>query len=472
MAELEDDARGTEEEFRDRISTVNESGKRVWVFPKKPSGKFYNKRKIVSYLLLAFLFAAPHIKIGGEQMLLFNVLERKFIIFGKVFWPQDMFLFAISIIVSVVAIILFTVIYGRIFCGWICPQTIFMEMVFRRIEYLIDGDWTHQKKLRAAKWDGKKIGKRVLKHSIFWIISFAIGNTFLAYIIGADELWKLQTEPISQNIGSLIAMAIFTTVFYLVFSQLREQVCTTICPYGRLQGVLLDENSMVVAYDHVRGENRAKFKKNEDRKEAGKGDCIDCGQCVHVCPTGIDIRNGTQLECVNCTACIDACDHMMESVGLEKGLIRFVSENGIKNRTRFQWTKRVKAYTALLIVMMGILTTLLLTRSDFEAVIFRQRGSTFQVLEDGRVSNIFEISLTNKTRNNYQIKLEMDNPNGEIKLVVDDAKLKKEGYLKERFIVKMPMGELSNGKKEIKVKVLGNGKVIKTVKAKVIGPMI
>ena len=472
MAELEDDARGTEEEFRDRISTVNESGKRVWVFPKKPSGKFYNKRKIVSYLLLAFLFAAPHIKIGGEQMLLFNVLERKFIIFGKVFWPQDMFLFAISIIVSVVAIILFTVIYGRIFCGWICPQTIFMEMVFRRIEYLIDGDWTHQKKLRAAKWDGKKIGKRVLKHSIFWIISFAIGNTFLAYIIGADELWKLQTEPVSQNIGSLIAMAIFTTVFYLVFSQLREQVCTTICPYGRLQGVLLDENSMVVAYDHVRGENRAKFKKNEDRKEAGKGDCIDCGQCVHVCPTGIDIRNGTQLECVNCTACIDACDHMMESVGLEKGLIRFVSENGIKNRTRFQWTKRVKAYTALLIVMMGILTTLLLTRSDFEAVIFRQRGSTFQVLEDGRVSNIFEISLTNKTRNNYQIKLEMDNPNGEIKLVVDDAKLKKEGYLKERFIVKMPMAELSNGKKEIRVKVLGNGKVIKTVKAKVIGPMI
>jgi cytochrome c oxidase accessory protein FixG len=472
MAELEDNARGTEEEFRDRISTVNESGKRVWIFPKKPSGKFYNKRKIVSYLLLAFLFAAPHIKIGGEQMLLFNVLERKFIIFGKVFWPQDMFLFAISIIVSVVAIILFTVIYGRIFCGWICPQTIFMEMVFRRIEYLIDGDWTHQKKLRAAKWDGKKIGKRVLKHSIFWIISFAIGNTFLAYIIGADELWKLQTEPISQNVGSLIAMAIFTTVFYLVFSQLREQVCTTICPYGRLQGVLLDENSMVVAYDHVRGENRARFKKNEDRKEAGKGDCIDCGQCVHVCPTGIDIRNGTQLECVNCTACIDACDHMMESVGLEKGLIRFVSENGIKNRTRFQWTKRVKAYTALLIVMMGILTTLLLTRSDFEAVIFRQRGSTFQVLEDGRVSNIFEISLTNKTRNNYQIKLEMDNPNGEIKLVVDDAKLKKEGYLKERFIVKMPMEELSNGKKEIKVKVLGNGKVIKTVKAKVIGPMI
>ena len=472
MAELEDDARGTEEEFRDRISTVNESGKRVWVFPKKPSGKFYNKRKIVSYLLLAFLFAAPHIKIGGEQMLLFNVLERKFIIFGKVFWPQDMFLFAISIIVSVVAIILFTVIYGRIFCGWICPQTIFMEMVFRRIEYLIDGDWTHQKKLRAAKWDAKKIGKRVLKHSIFWIISFAIANTFLAYIIGADELWKLQTEPISQNIGSLIAMAIFTTVFYLVFSQLREQVCTTICPYGRLQGVLLDENSMVVAYDHVRGENRAKFKKNEDRKEAGKGDCIDCGQCVHVCPTGIDIRNGTQLECVNCTACIDACDHMMESVGLEKGLIRFVSENGIKNRTRFQWTKRVKSYTALLIVMMGILTTLLLTRSDFEAVIFRQRGSTFQVLEDGRVSNIFEISLTNKTRNNYQIKLEMDNPNGEIKLVVDDAKLKKEGYLKERFIVKMPMEELSNGKKEIRVKVLGNGKVIKTVKAKVIGPMI
>lgn len=459
-----------EEAFRDRISTVNEKGKRIWLFPKKPVGKFYNWRKIVSYVLIAFLFGAPHIKIGGEQMLLFNILERKFTIFGKVFWPQDMYLFALAIIVGIVFIILFTIIFGRLFCGWVCPQTIFMEMVFRRIEYWIEGDWTHQKKLDAAPWNKEKIFKRIAKHGIFWIISFLIANTFLAYIISADELWRIQTDPLGQHVGGLISIVIFTTVFYLVFARLREQVCTTICPYGRLQGVLLDPNSMVVAYDHKRGENRAKFKKGEDRSATGKGDCIDCNQCVHVCPTGIDIRNGTQLECINCTACIDACDHMMESVGLEKGLIRFVSENGIKNRTRFQWTRRVKAYTALLIAMMAILAILLVTRKDFETYIMRQRGTTYQITDDGVVSNIFEINMLNKTKYNYDVKLELEGVDGTIETVVKNIKLMREAQLKERFIVKIPYASIKDGKSIIYIKVLGNGKEIQTVKTKFIGP--
>ena len=467
-----EEVQSDEEGFRDRIATVNEEGKRIWIFPKKPKGSWYNKRKIFSYFLLILLFGLPHLKINGEQSLLFNLIERKFVIFGKIFWPQDLYLFAIALIVGIVFIILFTIIYGRLFCGWVCPQTIFMEMVFRRIEYWIEGDWTHQKKLKAAPWNREKILKKTAKHLIFWIISFLIANTFLAYIIGTDELWKIQTEPIEEHVVGFVAIIIFTTIFYLVFAKLREQVCTTICPYGRLQGVLLDPNSMVVAYDHKRGEGRGKFRKNEDRAEAGKGDCIDCNQCVHVCPTGIDIRNGTQLECINCTACIDACDHMMENVGLEKGLVRFVSENGIKNRTGFEWTRRVKAYTALLVVMVGVLVTLLVTRSDFEASIFRQRGSTFQILEDGMVNNIFEINLTNKTRTDYKIDLELDNVDGDIKMVVTDPVLKKQGYLKERFIVKLPMSELDNGKKVLYVNVKGNGKEIKRVKAKFIGPLL
>lgn len=461
-----------EENFRDHISTVNEQGKRVWVFPKKPKGPYYNKRKIVSYILLVLLFAIPHIKFRGHQLLLFNVTEPKFVLFGKVFWPQDMYLFALLIIVGIISIILFTIIYGRIFCGWVCPQTIFMEMVFRRIEYWIEGDWTHQKRLRASTWTKEKILKKFSKHLIFWIISFLIANTFLAYIIGADELYKIQTDPIGKHVGGLISIAVFTTIFYLVFAKLREQVCTTICPYGRLQGVLLDQNSMVVAYDHKRGETRGKFKKNEDRKAAGKGDCIDCDQCVVVCPTGIDIRNGTQLECTNCTACIDSCDHMMESVGLEKGLIRFVSENGIKNRTPFQWTRRVKSYTILLFGMMAVLVILLVTRKDFDTNIMRQRGTTFQMTTDGKVSNIFEIDLTNKTNKDYKIKLELDDPEGEIQMVVDHLSLLKESYIKERFIVKLPLGSIENGKKILHVKVIGNDEVIETVKTKFIGPML
>ena len=347
-----------EEEFRDHIATVSEDGKRVWVYPKKPKGKFTNRRKWVSYSLLIFLLTAPFIKINGDQLIELNILERKFSIFGATFWPQDLYLFAVMLIIFIVFVILFTIIYGRLFCGWFCPQTIFMEFVFRRIEYWIDGDWTQQKALDKQAWNAKKWGKRILKHTIFWLISFVIANIFLTYIIGSDALLKIMVEPVRLHIGGLISMGIFTTLFYFVFSRLREQVCTTICPYGRLQGVLLDQNSMVVAYDYVRGEERAKFRKGEDRPAAKKGDCIDCAQCVHVCPTGIDIRNGTQLECVNCTACIDACDSMMEGVGLEKGLIRFVSENGIKNRTRFQWTRRVISYTVLLVVLIGVWITM------------------------------------------------------------------------------------------------------------------
>lgn len=467
MSELEEDG-----SFRDRISTVNEKGKRVWIFPKKPEGPYYNKRKLVSYFLLAFLFGAPHITVNGHQLLLFNIIERKFTFFGKVFWPQDMYLFALTIIVGVIFVILFTIIYGRLFCGWVCPQTIFMEMVFRRIEYMIEGDWTHQKKLRSSPWTTEKIIKKFSKHLIFWIISFLIANTFLAYIIGSEELFRIQTDPVGKHFGGLIAIIIFTTVFYLVFAKLREQVCTTICPYGRLQGVLLDPNSMVVAYDHKRGENRAKVKKGEDRTAEGKGDCIDCLQCVHVCPTGIDIRNGTQLECINCTACIDACDHMMESVGLEKGLIRFVSENGIKNRTPFQWTRRVKSYTALLVGMLAVLTILLMTRKDFETTIIRQRGTSYQIANDGMVSNSFEINLTNKTSYNYEVELELEGVEGKIITVVKRMYLKKEGQLKERFRIELPFSAIEKGKKILYIRVLGNGKEIQRVKTKFIGPMI
>lgn len=463
------DEQGT---YRDTIATVDESGKRIWVYPKKPSGRFYNYRKWVSYALLILLFSGPHIKIGGEPMLLFNVLERKFVIFGQVFWPQDFYIFAIALVLGLVFIILFTVIFGRLFCGWVCPQTIFMEMVFRRIEYWIEGDWTHQKKLDQMPWNKEKIRKRVLKHGIFWGISFLIANTFLAYIIGAEELWAIQTTHPREHIGGLIALVIFTTVFYGVFSRLREQVCTTICPYGRLQGVLMDRNSIVITYDHVRGEDRAKFKKNEDRAESGKGDCIDCGQCVNVCPTGIDIRNGTQLECVNCTACIDACDHMMDSVGLEKGLIRYDSENGIASGKKFTWTRRMIAYTVVLVLLLGVLVTLIATRTDFDATILRQRGATYQELQDGRISNIYEIDLSNKTKKVYTIELRILDGKGEIEAVVKEMTLLPEKHMRERFLIRMDPDEIKKGKNELYIGVFGNGELITKARTTFVGPLL
>lgn len=423
------------EDFRDSISTVDQKGKRVWIYPKKPSGKFYNWRKILSYFLLALLFGMPYIKIGGEPLLLINIIEKKFVILGQIFWPQDLFIFALAMITGVVFITLFTLAFGRLFCGWVCPQTIFMEMVFRRIEYWIEGDWTHQKKLNEQPWNGEKIRKKVLKHTIFWLISFAIANTFLSYIIGYEALWTIILSGPFVNLGGFIAISVFTTVFYAVFAFMREQVCTTVCPYGRLQGVLLDNKSLVVAYDYVRGENRAKFRKNEDRQAENKGDCIDCKQCIHVCPTGIDIRNGTQLECVNCTACIDACDHMMDNVGLPKGLIKFASEDGIKNKAPFQFTTRIKVYSVLLLLLLGVLFTLILTRTDVQTTITRTRGTTFTKFEENKYSNLFDITITNKTNENMNITLKILEGNGEIKVIGDSLHLKKQDELHSKFLL-------------------------------------
>ncbi len=227
-----------------------------------------------------------------------------------------------------------------------------------------------------------------------------------------------------------------------------------------------------MAYDEVRGEERAKIHKGEDRQEAGKGDCIDCGHCVHVCPTGIDIRNGTQLECVNCTACIDACDHMMDAVGQEKGLIRFVSENGIKNRIPFQWTRRVKAYSFLLVGLLITLSILLISRKSFETNILRQKGSTFQVDENGMVSNIFEISMLNKTHNRYKIRFELDDPTATIETVGKAVLLKSESKAKVLIVVKMPNASLQNGTKKFKIHIFGNQHEIEVIQTKFIGPML
>jgi cytochrome c oxidase accessory protein FixG len=389
-----------DERFRDSIGTINEEGKRAWVFPKKPSGRFYEYRKWVSYILLLFLFSSPFIKVNGNQFLMFNVLERRFNIFGFPFWPQDFHLFVISMITGVIFIALFTVAFGRIFCGWMCPQTIFMEMVFRRIEYWIDGDRGAQIRLDRQPWNAEKIRKRVLKWFVFFVISFMIANVFLAYLIGSDTLVRYITDGPLQHMSTLVSLLIFTAVFYFVFAWFREQVCIIACPYGRLQGVLLDNKSIVVAYDHKRGEaekGRKKFRKGEDREALGYGDCIDCFQCVHVCPTGIDIRNGTQLECVNCTACIDECDTIMEKIELPKGLIRYASEDNIERKAKFTFNARLKGYSAVLVILTGVLIGMLFLRNDLEANILRLPGQLYERKEGNIISNVYTFKLINKT---------------------------------------------------------------------------
>jgi len=462
--------------FRDSIGTVTEEGNRAWIFPKKPSGKFYEYRKIVSYFLIAFLFAAPFVKINGNQFLMFNVLERRFNIFGLPFWPQDFHLFVISMIIGVIFVTLFTVGFGRVFCGWVCPQTIFMEMVFRRIEYWIDGDRGKQSRLAKQVWNGEKIRKRLLKWSIFLFISFLISNIFLAYLIGGDKLLGYVTDGPSQHMGTLFPLIIFTGVFYFIFAWFREQVCIIACPYGRLQGVLLDNKSIVVAYDHKRGEGengRKKFKKNEDRQAKGFGDCIDCFQCVHVCPTGIDIRNGTQLECVNCTACIDECDHMMESVNLPKGLIRYASEDEIEKKSKFVFTARMKGYTAVLIILIGVLTGMLMLRNEVEARVLRLPGQLYEHKGDNIISNVFTYKLVNKTTHEIDnVSFKLRNINGAVNLVSgqDNFVVPAQGLAEGTLFIELNKKDLTGDKTKLTIDVYSYDELIETTSVNFLGP--
>ena len=464
-----------DERFRDSIATINKEGKRAWIYPKKPSGWFYEKRKLVSYILLAFLFTAPFIKIGGNQFILINVLERRFNIFGFPFWPQDFHLFVIMMIIGVVFIVFFTVAFGRIFCGWMCPQTIFMEMVFRRIEYWIEGDRGKQIRLDKQKWNAEKIRKRLIKWFLFFVISFLIANIFLAYLIGSDKLIEYITEGPLENLNTLFSLLIFTAVFYFIFAWFREQVCIIACPYGRLQGVLLDNKSIVVAYDHKRGEKekgRAKFKKNEDRAASGKGDCIDCFQCVHVCPTGIDIRNGTQLECVNCTACIDACDHMMEQVNLPKGLIRYASEDNIEKKAKFKFSARLKGYSAVLIILIGVFIGMLFLRNDVEARVLRLPGQLYERLDNNIISNVYTFKLVNKTTEDIRdIRFELMSHEGSIRLVKDHTfNLEPQGLAEGTLFIEIRASDITGDKDNIKIGVYSGDKLIETTKTAFLGP--
>jgi cytochrome c oxidase accessory protein FixG len=460
-----------EESYRDSIATVDKQGKRIWVYPKMPSGRFTNWRNIVGFILLGFLFVAPFIRIGGEPLLMINLLERRFVLFGQTFWPQDIHLFVLAFISLIIFIALFTVVFGRLFCGWACPQTIFMELVFRRIEYWIEGDRNHQIALNKAPWTADKIMKKVGKHAIFLGIAFLIGNTFLAYIIGTDALFEIITQPPTAHLVGFIAMLVFTAAFYGVFAFLREQVCTTICPYGRLQGVLLDRDSIVVAYDHVRGEQRSSFRKGEDRAAVGKGDCIDCKACVVVCPTGIDIRNGTQLECVNCTACIDACDHIMDRIEKPRGLIRYASENEIADKKTFRFTARMKAYSSVLVLLIGVIITLIATRTDVEATVLRTPGTLYQKQDDGRISNLYQYRLVNKTTRDMPIRLELLDVDGEVKLAGRDIMLDKASLAEGQMFIILDKKDVQGVKTTLRIGVYSDDKLVEEITALFTGPM-
>lgn len=456
--------------FRDQISTLTDDGqRRKWLYPKVIKGKLYQYRSVVSYFFLTLLFAAPFIKLNGEQLVLLNVLERKFVFFGVIFWPQDFYLFVLALLTFMVFIVLFTVVFGRVFCGWACPQTIFLEMVFRKIEIWIEGDSNKRKKLDDGPLTTEKFFKKGLKHFLYLLISFFIANIFLSYLISSDSLIKIITEPVSQHWSGFISICVFTFVFYLVFSRVRELVCTVVCPYGRLQGVLLDNQSIIVAYDYECGEPREKRVKGAVNTG---GDCIDCKLCVQVCPTGIDIRNGTQMECVNCTACIDACDMVMEKIERPTRLIGFKSEDEIKTKQPFKLNKRVYGYAAVLVLLIGVLSYLLITRTAVKTTILRASGTLYQMRDKEKaVSNLFNAELINKTSKSLKFEIIPDDPEVKIQYIQKQDTIAYGGVAKLTFFVIMPQRKLKTYKSEIGFKLVSDGKVVDTFETTFIAPL-
>jgi cytochrome c oxidase accessory protein FixG len=447
--------------FRDRPINMNEKGGRKWVYAKKPAGKWYTRRTIFSMVLLLFFVAVPFIRINGHPFILLDIASRKFIIFGAIFWAQDTFILALLMLSFVLFIVLFTVTFGRLWCGWACPQTIFLEMVFRKIEYLIEGDYKKQYQLNHGPWTSEKVLKKSVKHTVFILISVAMTNTFLMWFIGSEKWLKLVAEPIGENLADFLIMLFISAVFYWIYSFFREQICTMVCPYGRMQGVLLDSKSIVVSYDYKRGEPRG---------ANNKGDCIDCHQCVSVCPTGIDIRNGTQLECVNCTACIDQCNKIMHVTNKPPGLIRFDSEEGIKNGHKTVWNARNRAYSVVLIILFSFFVYTLVSRPVVETTILRTPGLLYQENENNTISNVYNIKIVNKTHDEMPLEIRILSHDGEIKMAGKTMDVKDQAMFESTFILFIPKDQLKSDNTKVEFGIYSNNELIETFETTFVGP--
>lgn len=446
--------------FRDKPINLNERGGRKWVYAKKPTGKWFTRRSIFAYTMLLFFIGVPFIRVNGNPLILLDIAHRKFIIFGAIFWAQDTFILALLMLSFVLFIVLFTVTFGRLWCGWACPQTIFLEMVFRRIESLIEGDSRARNKLDNSPWTANKIFKKTLKHGIFVLISIAMTNAFLMWFIGSDSWLQLISEPISSNPSGFAIMLAVSTFFYWVYSFFREQICTMVCPYGRMQGVLLDSKTIMVTYDYKRGEPRG---------GKGDGDCTDCKQCVAVCPTGIDIRNGTQLECINCTACIDQCNKIMHVTGKAPGLIRYASETSIKGGHSKIWNARNRAYSAVLLIMFSFFVYTLSNRPAIETTILRTPGLLFQDHES-QISNVYNIKIVNKTHETMPLEIKLISHKGEIQMAGNNMTIKDQGMFEATFLLFISKAEIRSDKTEVEFGIYSNNELIETYSTTFVGP--
>ncbi len=393
-------------DFRESLYTIDKQGRRKWVYPTLVKGFFFKRRAIISSLLVAIYIATPWLEIGDKQAVLLDIASRRFTFLGTTFWATDTRLLALTLGMLAFSLFFFTALFGRVWCGWACPETVFLEFLFRPIERFIEGDTAARKRLDAQPWTLNKLFKKGLKLLVYSFLAWVLASTTLAYFLGQDRLIQMMANPPSQNMGTFLLTLAMMGFLLFQFGWFREQFCTVICPYARFQSVLLDSHSLLVGYDKNRGEPRGKAVKGATAES--RGDCIDCGLCVRVCPTGIDIRNGLQLECIQCASCADACDSIMVQIGRPKGLVRYDTEMGLAKKARQILRPRVFVYSAILALYAILFIITLSTRelSEFQAV--RGPGELpFSILSTGEVSNKLYVHLSNKgeTDNSYYIEV-------------------------------------------------------------------
>ncbi len=391
------------------LSTMHKDGRRRWLYPVLSRGAHYRRRSVVGWALVVLYLVLPIVPIGGKPAILLDVLHSQFTFFGTTFYATDTLLLMLFLLLIFGMIIALTALLGRAWCGWACPQTVYMEFVFRPIERLFEGNENKRNRQDHREMTVELAARKVGKHAVYLLIATVLAHTFVAYFVGWSKLLTWMTGPPREHWGFFLMMGLTTALVLADFTWFREQMCTLACPYARIQSVLMDRDSLIVSYDAGRGEPRAKpartSKKSQPSPSAkdilnlsGPGDCIDCGACVRTCPTGIDIRDGLQMECIGCTQCIDACDAIMDKIQKPRGLVRYTSENTLQNTNpRVLRRPRLLLYAAVLLITGSLFVYNLSSRERVEINITRVPGEPFAVLPDGTITNRVRFRVHNRT---------------------------------------------------------------------------
>ncbi len=449
------------------LPTLNEDGSRRWIRPKLSHGKYYDRRRVTAYVLMFVFFVIPYVRIGGRPFVLLDLPRREFTLVGRMFLPTDTLLLMLLMASILIGVFLLTALFGRVWCGWACPQTVYMEFLFRPIERLFEGGRSGSLELDRRGLRGQLNARRMAKYGVYFVLSLFLAHTFLAYFVGVDQLAVWVRRSPANHPTSFAIMALVTTAIMLDFTWFREQTCLVACPYGRIQSVLLDRQSLIVAYDTRRGEPRTRGR----NRTTGAGDCIDCGACTLTCPTGIDIRDGLQMECIHCTQCADACDDIMTKVGRPTGLIRYSSRAALEQTPTRKLRPRTILYPAALSITFGGFLFALATRSPADVTVLRGLGAPYVVEADGRVANQLRIKVTNRSTSSQRYAIAVDG--------IDDGSLiaprnplpvaRGATEIADIFIL-LPTGAFRGGEHRVTVRISTGSAFVDRVPYRLVGP--